>query len=139
MARVGVRRITTVGLLMALGFYFMRGWGAQVEDPGHTFHLLVGGLGFGPVIAPILLTAISAATEEYRGTAASLVTVARMMGMTLGLAALSAWGMDQFQRRSLEYDTSLTQAGVTLFHRFFLRGDVGIPCSYPTGPINETR
>ena len=119
MARVGVRRITTVGLLMALGFYFMRGWGAQVEDPGHTFHLLVGGLGFGLVIAPILLTAISAATEEYRGTAASLVTVARMMGMTLGLAALSAWGMDQFQRRSLEYDTSLTQAGVTLFHRFF--------------------
>ncbi len=139
--RVGVRGVTTMGLLlMALGFYFMTGWGSEIQDPGHTLHLMVGGLGFGLVIAPIILTAISASTEEYRGTAASLVTVSRMVGMTLGLAALAAWGMGQFQeltlglelplpvlgetaeafqQRSVEYTAGLTEAGLTLFHRFF--------------------
>ena len=139
--RVGVRAITTMGLLlMALGFYFMSGWGQEIQDSRHTLHLMVGGLGFGLVISPIILSAISAATEDYRGTAASLVTVSRMVGMTLGLAALASWGMGQFQeltlglelplpvlgetaeefhQRSLAYQDGLTEAGLTLFHRFF--------------------
>ena len=41
--------------------------------------------------------ALNSVSEEYRSTAASLVTVSRMIGMALGLAALSAWGVEQFQ------------------------------------------
>ena len=44
-----------------------------------------------------MLSVVEAATDAYRGTAAAWVTVSRMLGMTLGLAALSAWGMGEFQ------------------------------------------
>ena len=68
-----------------------------------------------------------------------MVTVSRMIGMALGLAALSAWGVEHFQvltaglelpiglpdesvealqvRRD-EYFHSLSAAGLSLFHNF---------------------
>ena len=49
------------------------------------------------MIAPLLTVAVNAGGEHYRGTAAAFMTVARMVGMTLGLAALAAWGMGYFQ------------------------------------------
>ena len=128
--RFGSRIITVSGLvLVALGFFLLSGWQTDIGEPWLTLHLVVGGLGFGLVIAPIIYTAMSAAPEEYHGTAVSLVTVARMVGMTLGLAALSAWGMEHFQglTRGLdelelfseEYLSQLTQAGMALFRDFF--------------------
>ena len=141
LARAGIRRVTVAGLvLMALGFYFMSTWEATVGEPWLTLHLVTGGLGFGLVIAPIMTTAMSAVHPDYWATAASLVTVSRMVGMALGLAALSAWGTDHFlgltaslevpiglpgesgaelAARQAEYSQGLTQAGVTLFRDFF--------------------
>ena len=109
-----------------------------------TLHLAAAGLGFGLVIAPITVRAINAVSEDYRGTAASLVVVARMLGMTLGLAALSAWGVEHFQvltagiesplfqsveasveaseglqTRLEEYTAQVAAAGLSLFHNFF--------------------
>ena len=79
--------------------------------------------------------ALEPAGNDYRGTAASLVVVARMMGMALGLAALSAWGVEHFQglTAGLESPVPLpgeapeaarlrmeayTAAGLALFHDF---------------------
>ena len=97
--------------------------------------------GFGLVIAPLTAKALEMAAEEYRTTAAALVVVSRMMGMTLGLAALSAWGVEQFQiltagvqlplplpgeatdvflGRIAAYQEELNQAGLALFHNFLL-------------------
>ena len=54
------------------------------------------GLGFGLVIPPISVAALSASPSHYWGTAASLITASRMVGMALGLSALAAWGIERF-------------------------------------------
>jgi EmrB/QacA subfamily drug resistance transporter len=139
--RVGPRSVTVAGLgVAAVGLFLMSRWDAGVADPGMTRHLVVAGLGFGLVIAPIFVTAMDAVPASYQATAASLVTVARMVGMALGMAALSAWGMEHFQgltqgllfplpaageaeeafaRRLGEYQAGVTQASVDLFQNFF--------------------
>ena len=100
---LGPRPPTIVGLgLAALGFFWMSGWGLDIADPSLSLHLATGGLGFGLVIAPLLTVAVDAGGEHYRGTAAAFMTVARMVGMALGLAALAAWGMGYFQLLTAE-------------------------------------
>ena len=94
-----------------------------------TLPLITAGLGFGLVIPPIAVSALSAAPSHYWGAAASLVTASRMVGMALGLAALSAWGIERFY--SLTADVSLgasyqeaeaflIDAGVTVFQNLFM-------------------
>ncbi|MFH1560783.1 MAG: MFS transporter [Chloroflexota bacterium] len=126
--RVGARAVASVGLVVAaIGLFLMSGWELDISDPQLTMHLAVAGLGFGLVIAPLFVTAMDAGPDDYQATAASLVTVARMIGMALGLAALSAWGMDRFlvltaglpSALSPEYASELNQASITLFQEFF--------------------
>lgn len=138
---LGAREVMVIGLgLVALGCYFMSGWEIDVDEPWLTLHLITCGLGFGLVIAPIMATSLNAVTEDYWGTAASLVTVSRMVGMALGLAALSAWGVEHFhgltagldlplpldgesaqalQLRQQEYQSAVSEAALTLFQDFF--------------------
>ena len=145
-SRLGPNPLTVVGLvLVALGMFLASGWELGVADPELTVHLLIAGFGFGLVIAPITVHALDAASEDYRGTAASLVVVSRMMGMTFGLAALSAWGVQHFQvlttglefplplageaagifeTRAAEYSANVNAAGLALFQRFFLTASI---------------
>ena len=142
MMRLGARPLTVTGLsLVAIGMFLASGWDLGIGDPQLTGHLVIAGFGFGLVIAPITAPALGSAGEGYRGTAASLVVVSRMMGMTLGLAALSAWGVAHFQglttglefplplpgeaasifeSRAAEYSANVNTAGLELFRRFFL-------------------
>ena len=97
-SRLGNRPVTITGLAVAAtGLLLMSGWGRETSDPALTVHLALTGLGFGAVIAPIFITAMESVAADYQATAASLVTVARMMGMAMGMAVLSAWGMEHFQ------------------------------------------
>ena len=145
-ARLGSSPLTVTGLaLVAIGLFLASGWDLGIGDPELTVHLLIAGFGFGLVIAPITVHALGSAGEGYRGTAASLVVVSRMMGMTLGLAAISAWGVEHFQAltaglefplplpgeaagvfetRAAEYSANVNAAGLELFQRFFLAGAV---------------
>ena len=108
--RLGASPLTVAGLgLVAAGMFLASGWDLNISDPQLTIHLLMAGLGFGLVIAPITLHALSAASENHKGTASSLVVVSRMMGMALGLAALSAWGVDYFQGLIEGHDFPLIQ------------------------------
>ena len=140
--RLDYRVPAFIGLaLAALGFWLMSGWDIAIAEPALTVHLITAGLGFGLLIAPIALAATESVGEENRGTAAATVTATRMVGMTLGLATLTAWGSGrfrglvpsgqwpfqlsgetatQFEQRMLEYETQLTSAGMTLFTDFFL-------------------
>ena len=140
--RLDYRVPTIAGLVLAaLGFGFMSRWDLEVADPAMTLHLLTAGLGFGLVIAPIALAATNSVDVGLRGTAAGLITAMRMVGMTLGLATLTAWGTDRFQglvagirlpfplpeetaeqaqQRIAEFDAGLSDAGLTLFNDFFL-------------------
>jgi EmrB/QacA subfamily drug resistance transporter len=138
--RAGIRPVMVAGLVLAsLGLFLVSGWDLDVGEPQLTLHLAVAGLGFGLVISPIMTQALTAVSDEYRATAAALVVVARMLGMTLGLAALSAWGVEHFQTltaglefpfpqpgdsnqesqaRLAAYSAGLNDAGLALFHNF---------------------
>ena len=109
---VGVRPVTVAGLgLAALGLFLVSTWDLEISEPWLTLHLVIAGLGFGLNNTPIMTRALSSADPAYRGTAASLVVVARMTGMTLGLAALAAWGVEHFQSLTAGLELSLPQAG----------------------------
>ena len=133
---------TAAGLVLAaVGFALMAGWDTNIRDPALTVHLVIAGLGFGLLIAPISLAATDSVEEGARGGAAGIVTATRIVGMTLGLAALTAWGSDRFtglaahialplpvvgetsaeyQRRVDQFDAELSGVGVTIFNEFFV-------------------
>ena len=125
-----VRAVCITGLvLMAVGLLFMSGWETDVGEVRLTVPLVAAGLGFGLVIPPIGVAALSAAPSDYWGAAASLVTASRMVGMALGLAALSAWGIERFYSLTAdvtlganfeETEAVLIDAGVTVFQNLFM-------------------
>ena len=127
---VGVRSVCITGLaLMGIGLLFMSTWETEVVEPRLTLPLVSAGLGFGLVIPPIGVSALSASPSSYWGAAASLVTAARMVGMAMGLAALSAWGIERFYSLTADVELGptfeqteavLIDAGVTVFQNLFL-------------------
>lgn len=97
-ARITCRVTAILGLLpAALGFWLMHLWPVHVNWTQITISTLICGFGFGLVIAPISTTAINAVRNRQMGMAASVVTVLRMVGMILGLAALTSWGLGRFR------------------------------------------
>ena len=126
----GVRAVCITGLaFIGVGLLFMSGWGTEVEQARLTMPLITAGLGFGLVIPAISVSALSAAPSHYWGTAASLVTASRMVGMAMGLAALSAWGIERFYSLTAhvtigatyeETEAPLIEAGVTVFQNLFM-------------------
>jgi MFS transporter, DHA2 family, triacylglyceride efflux pump len=95
---ISCRLTAILGLVpTAIGFWLMHLWPLDVGWTQITISTLIGGLGFGLVIAPIGTTAINAASSRQIGMASSVVTVLRMVGMILGLAALTSWGLGRFR------------------------------------------
>ena len=97
-ARISYRPVTAVGLLLcALGLGAMgTTWQAAMSYSQMAWPLILLGAGFGLVIAPIGTAVINAAPPDQRGIASSLVIVMRLIGMSVGLAALTAWGLERF-------------------------------------------
>ena len=124
-----VRSVCIVGLgMVSVGLMFMSGWEADAGGLGLTLPLVVAGFGFGLVIPPIGVSALSASPGDYWGAAASLVTASRMVGMALGLAALSAWGIERFYSLTADatlgsdfeqIESAVVGAGVTVFGELF--------------------
>jgi MFS family permease len=93
-AHHGYRLPAILGLLAALaGFMLMSRWGAALSLTAMTPGLIAGGLGFGLVISPIASAVINAVDEAQRGIASAVVLILRLVGMALGLAGLTTWGI----------------------------------------------
>lgn len=97
-ARIGMRVASLGALLLIVVGYGLLWTGLREEDyvrmvPG----LLVAGMGFGLVVAPLGASVIDASPEEDRGAAASLTIVARLLGMTIGMSALAGFGVRRLQ------------------------------------------
>lgn len=92
------RPVTLAGLaLCALGFGLMgQTWTVSVAGGKMVGQLMILGAGFGLVTAPVGTAVINAAPDHQRGIAASLVIVLRLMGMSVGLSGLTAWGLHRF-------------------------------------------
>lgn len=109
--RIGDRAMTFIGLLIAAyGYWLIHYWRMDVMTQHHDIFgvslplvhsdLLVAGLGLGLVIGPLTSAALRVVPSAQHGIASAAVVVARMTGMLIGVAALSAWGCTGSTRSS---------------------------------------
>jgi MFS transporter, DHA2 family, triacylglyceride efflux pump len=83
--------------LTAAGLTVMTTWGrGSLEGVSATVVLAATGLGIGLALAPVNNAALARAGHDTAGTASALVVVARMVGMVVGLALLTAIGLHQY-------------------------------------------
>lgn len=97
--RIGPGLVAAPGLALAAGaLVVMARWtrGSLAEDVSTTLVLAAAGLGVGLAIAPVNDAALADARDDAHGTVSSLVVVARMVGMVVGLALLTAVGLRRF-------------------------------------------
>jgi hypothetical protein len=82
-----------------VGFTTMRWWPDEFVLTQMSATIALAGLGLGIVIAPIGEVAIRAARTEDYGAASGLVLLARLLGMTVGLSAITAYGLTRLEQK----------------------------------------
>ncbi|MET7399813.1 MFS transporter [Dactylosporangium sp. NPDC005572] len=92
--RIGERWVTLAGMLVAAAGYFLVA--GALQSSMLQWYLVIAGFGLGLVIAPLSGVVLRATPPGEHGVASSSVVVARMMGMLVGVAALTAWGLHRF-------------------------------------------
>ncbi len=108
--RIGDRLMIFIGLLIAAyGYWLIHYWREDIMEhklnvfglftvPAIHADLLVAGLGLGLVIGPLSSAALRVVPAAQHGIASASVVVARMTGMLIGIAALTAWGFYRFNQ-----------------------------------------
>ncbi len=95
-SRLRERLPALIGIVVALGGYsLMSGWHSDVGYLTMGSHLALAGVGLGLLLSPVAAAVIDVADEHERGTASALVITMRLVGMTLGVAALTLWGVQR--------------------------------------------
>ena len=96
---LSLRLVTLAGLLLgAAALGLMTSWTPAV--PIATVALVLGlyGFGFGLTVTPRSTAAVESAGRASFGMASAIVTVARMIGMAVGVAVLTAYGSTTIDR-----------------------------------------
>src|SRR5512143_12285 len=111
--RFGYRAPTLIGLLIAAtGFFITSRWDVNTNYWQMVPGLLVAGLGFGLVLAPIATAVVNSAPAEERGVASALVIILRLVGMSLGGSIALSWGTQRVQALSAEFAAGQSQFAV---------------------------
>lgn len=96
---LSLRIVTLVGLLLsAATLWLMAGWTPSVDIGTVAAVLGLFGLGFGLTVTPRSTAAVESAGRASFGMASAIVTVARMIGMAVGVAILTAYGSTTIDR-----------------------------------------
>lgn len=100
---LSLRLVTLVGLVAsAAALVRMSQWAPGVSIGEVSVALAVFGLGFGLTVTPRSTAAVESVGRASFGIASATVTVARMIGMAVGLAILTAYGSTTIDRLTTE-------------------------------------
>lgn len=131
--------LTCIAMLMsAAAFWHMSTWDAHsLDHQVETLSLVLAGLGFGLAIAPVNAVLLAHTADAVHGVASALLIVARMVGMLLGISALTTIGLRAFYHASEKippaaelckgkatlcqaYKDAVRDAGITQLHAVFI-------------------
>ncbi|MCI0344460.1 MAG: MFS transporter [Chloroflexi bacterium] len=97
--RVGLRLTTLAGIALSGGaLAAIATWNPSTEITAAAGTIAIFGLGFGLTVTPRSTAAVEAVGRAAFGVASATVTVARMIGMAVGLAILTAYGSTTIER-----------------------------------------
>jgi MFS family permease len=90
--------VTAVGMVLAtMGFAWMSTWGlTSLSHPVATVPLVLAGLGFGLALAPVNAALLAATEDTVHGITSALLVVSRMVGMLVGISALTTIGLRRY-------------------------------------------
>ena len=123
-------------VLAALGFVLMSRWDlTTLSDWSANVSLLVGGFGFGLALAPVNAAVLASTEDDVHGLASAGVVVSRMVGMLVGISALTTIGLRRYYAetrdvpppkevcggpsRCAAFDDVLRHAGIAQEHTVF--------------------
>jgi MFS family permease len=129
--RLGPAVVAATGLALAgTGLVLMSGWGyGSLQSWSATPVLALAGLGLGLALAPVNAAALAGAPGDAHGVVSSLVVLARMVGMVVGLALLTAVGLHRYYTAVTALPdqsnmSALSAAGVVQVQTVFLGGAI---------------
>jgi hypothetical protein len=122
--------VTAIGMACsAVGFVLMAQWGrTSLEHFSVNGTLLLCGFGFGLALAPVNAALLASTDDEVHGVASALVVVARMIGMLVGISALTTIGLRRFYG-ALRDGASRTDAALIQEHAVFLGAAACAACA----------
>ncbi len=90
--------VTAFGMVLAaIGFSWMAQWGLTSLDSWlATLPLVAAGLGFGLALAPVNAALLASTADAVHGVTSALLVVARMVGMLVGISALTTVGLRRY-------------------------------------------
>jgi MFS family permease len=107
--------VTAVGMLLAaLAFVWMSRWDlTSLSGSPATVPLVIGGFGFGLALAPVNAAVLAATDASVHGLASASVVVARMVGMLVGVSALTTIGLRRYYAEAADLPPPLQVCGGT--------------------------
>jgi MFS family permease len=96
--RFGAGLVTAAGMLMSAGaFVWMTTWDMEtLRHSDANIPLVLCGFGFGLALPPINAAILASTDDDVHGLASAFVVVGRMVGMLVGISALTAIGLRRF-------------------------------------------
>ncbi|WP_436700390.1 MFS transporter [Nocardioides sp. BYT-33-1] len=113
--RVDAGVLTAIGMAVAGGAFLAMGqWDADsLEGFAANVPLVLGGLGFGLALAPVNAAILAVTDDDTHGLASALVVVARMVGMLVGISALTTIGLRRlYAAQESDPGLGITELGI---------------------------